>query len=368
MPTRTATTRTLFAFTAALLAATNLCAQTAYTAVDLTPNASGAASAVSGGVAAGYTGSVPAAFTGRATLWTGDGAIDLHPAFLAGAGARSAVQGSAADLQVGSGADVSTLNRLVALVWRNSAASAAQLPTPFANAGAQATATDGVQIVGSATPYIRDGTTLGPARALVWDAASGAVTDLGEGTPFDVRAGQQVGIVFRNLATAVVWQSTRNYTQLHPRNAVVSYANGTDGVRQVGYAGFDLRVREEATRGNKEKRFNFAHVWTGTAASALNIHPSTSSADGALLEHSYAQKVRGPWIVGHATTKATATTPARFRALVWNANYEATDLNAFLPPEFIHAQAVAIDEAGNIAGVMWKADGTRHAVAWLPNF
>lgn len=357
----------LLAFTAALLAATQLCAQTTYTAVDLTPNASGAATAASGGRAAGYTGTIPAAFTGRATLWTGDGATDLHPASLGGAGARSAVLGYSGDLQVGSGADVSTLNRIVPLAWRNTAASATQLPIPFVNAGGQANATDGVQIGGYGNPLLRDGTTIGAAHALVWDAASGAVTDLGEGNVFDVRGGMQVGIVPRNLASAVFWRGTRNSTLLHPRDAVVSYANGTDGVRQVGYAGFDIRVRAEANKGNKYRRYNFAHVWTGSAASALNIHPATSSADGTALENSYAQKVAGPWIVGHATTLPSLTTPAHFRALVWNADLVATDLNAFLPEGFIHAQATSVDETGAIAGVMWKADGTRHAVLWLPN-
>jgi hypothetical protein len=97
---------------------------------------------------------------------------------------------------------------------------------------------------------------------------------------------------------AAFWRSSIKATLLHPKTAALSVANGTDGVRQVGYAGFDIRVRQEAAKGNKTRRFNFAHVWTGTAASAVNIHPSLSSADGAPLESSCAMKVKRSYVVG----------------------------------------------------------------------
>ena len=351
----------------AALGVHQLDAQVSYTAVDLTPTASGSALTASGGQAAGFTGSVPNAFTGRATLWTGDGPIDLHPAFLDGAGARSQVNGFAGNLQVGIGAGTSTGNRNVPIAWSDSADSATLLSIPFVNAGGQANATDGTQIVGYGIPLARDGTTIGAAHGLIWNVATGAVTDLGEANVLDVAGGVQAGAVSKGVSNAVLWRGTKNYTLLHPKNAVVSVANGTDGVRQVGYAGFDIRVRVEAANGNKDRRFNYAHVWTGTAASALNIHPYASNADGKLLDHSYALKVKGQYIVGYANVSTGTTTIGLARAIVWDSNYQATDLQAFVPAGFVSSVAYGVDESGNIAGVMTKADGTRHAVLWIPN-
>ncbi len=354
-------------FIAAGLLATTALAQTSYTAIDLTPTASGSALAASGGQAAGYMVNSLNAPAVRATIWSGDGAIDLHPAFLSGAGARSQVNGFAGNLQVGTGAGTSTGNRNVPIAWSDSAASATLLSIPFVNAGGQANATDGLQIVGHGIPLARDGTTLGAAHALIWNVATGAVTDLGEGSVQDVAGGVQAGSVSKGVSNAVLWRGTKSYTLLHPKNAVLSVASGTDGVRQVGYAGFDIRVRAEAANGNKDRRFNYAHVWTGSAASALNIHPYSSNADGKILDHSYAMKVKGQYIVGYANASTGTTTIGLARAIVWDSNYQATDLQAFVPAGFVSSVAYGVDESGNISGVMTKADGTRHAVLWIPN-
>jgi hypothetical protein len=78
-------------------------------------------------------------------------------------------------------------------------------------------------------------------------------------------------------------------------------------------------------------------------------------------------KVNGPWIVGFANDPSKIYTPGYNRGIVWDASFQATDLNAFLPEGFIGSQALGVDADGNIAGVMSKADGTRHAVLWIPN-
>ncbi len=337
-----------------------------YTVIDLTPNGSGAASAASAGQVGGYISSLANAFVGRATLWTADGAIDLHPDALIGLG-RSTVAGMAGNLQVGSAAGPATGNRNVPMAWHSDAASATVLPIPFVNAGGQANATDGIQIVGSAIGYDRDGTTLSSPHALIWDVATGDAVDIGTDVNLlGVSGGVQVGVVTKT-ATAALWRGTKSATSLHPKNAVVSSANATDGLRQVGYAGFNIRVRVEAVKGQKDKRFNYAHVWTGTAASALNIHPYASSADGAALESSYALSVAGSYVAGYATLSTGTTTIGRPRALVWDANYQATDLQAFVPAGFISSVAYAVDAGGNVAGVMTAADGTRHAAVWVLN-
>lgn len=353
-------------------------AQTSYTLYDLTPaDGNGSAKALSGGVAAGQTAATIFSTLTRAALWDETGRVDLHPAGLLDTGAatasRSSVEGIAGDLQVGWGAGAATGSRLVPLAWRGSADSATVLAVPFGNSGAQATATDGRQIVGYGNSLTTDGAVGGPSRGILWDALTGLATDLGDGGKgamvYGVGGGQQVGYVNKGSVSAGLWSGTsRSLVVLHPRGAVVSVASGTDGARQVGYAGYDVRVRQEAAKGNKYARFNYAMVWTGSAASALNIHPYPINANPAIvLSHSYALAVNGGRIVGYAGDQSKFGTPAYSHAIVWDANYESVDLNAFLPAGFVGAQALAVDADGNIAGFMAKADGTRHAVLWVPD-
>lgn len=361
----------------AALATTAVQAQT-FTAIDLTPAAgNGVATDITAGVVAGYTApGIYSSFT-RATLWDGIAVTDLHPASLDdqlnGLTGRSAVLGGSATLQVGWGAGPTTSNRAVPMRWSGSAASATTLTIPFTTFGGQATATDGRQIVGYATALNRDGTAQGPSHALLWDAASGAPVDLGDGgngaMAYGVGGGQQAGYVIKSMANAALWRGTsKSLVVLHPNGAVLSVANATDGTRQVGYAGYDVRVRQEAVKGNKNQRFNYAFVWTGTAASAMNIHPNPmNNLPGVLLSHSFALNLNGRWTVGYAGDQSKFGTPAYSHAIVWDASYQAIDLNAFLPAGFVGAQALSVDADGTVSGFMSKADGTRHAVVWVLN-
>jgi hypothetical protein len=235
---------------------------------------------------------------------------------------------------------------------------------PFPNAYAQAGATDGTQIAGHAVPYNRDGTTTGAARALLWNVATGAVVDLGDGgrgaQVLGVGGGKQAGYVTKGSLNAALWSGTaKSLVNLHPRTAERSSANATDGVRQVGYAGYDVRIRGEVAHGNHSAIYSYATVWSGTVGSEVNIHPSG-------FQQSIATGVSGDTIAGFAMDPARIGTPAYYHAIVWDAANSPMDLNPTLPAGFIGAQALAVDVFGNVAGVMTKADGTRHAVLWLP--
>lgn len=338
-----------------------------YTAVELAPGAlASSATTISSGNAAGFA--TEAAYTGstHAALWNGTAMVDLHPAFLADATnqvkGRSTVQGSAQNVQVGWGIGPGSNNRNVPLAWYGNAESATALTIPFANAGGQALATDGSQIVGYGIPLVKDGTATGPARALLWDATSGVASDLGANAQLlGVSGGQQVGYVLKSLQNAALWNGSANsMVSLHPKNAVVSVAYGTDGFTQVGYSGFDVRVRAEANKGNKDKRFNYAYVWNGSASSAVNIH-----AGG--FTHTYATAIKGQWIAGYGADETRLGTPAYYHAIVWDAAYQATDLNAALPAPYVGSQALAVDELGNVAGYAMTATGYRQAVVWMRN-
>ncbi|WP_374087263.1 hypothetical protein [Methylomicrobium lacus] len=374
MQTRIGTVRhaspMILLLTAVVLAtATGAVQAQTYTSIDLTPNSPlSTANGISTGGAAGYSADTASFGAIRATFWEDANQIDLHPAFLddpvKAVKGRSSVQGSADALQVGWGAGPGTNNRSVPLVWTGTAASATTLPLPFDNAGGQALATDDSQIVGYGTPLIKDGTAFGPPHAVVWDAMTQAAIDLGDAgngaQAIGVGGGLQVGYVIKGTANAALWSgSAKSLLVLHPKDAAASVAYGTDGVLQVGYSGYDIRVRSEAPKGNKDKRFNFATVWSGTAASALVIHPYP-------FTHSYAAAVNGPWIAGYAGDDSKRSTPAYYHAIVWDStNYQPTDLNTYLPAAFVGSQAFSVDAQGNVAGVALTADGQRHAVVWM---
>ena len=361
----------------ALMAGT-AAAQT-YTVTDLTPSAGNAtATGLIPGLAGGYSSPAINGSSARALAWDSAGEVDLHPSALVddpvtGLAGRSYIHDVAAGIQVGAGIGIPTGNRQMPVVWRNAADSAALLPIPFVNAGGVAYATDGAQIVGYATGMNRDGTTLGTSHAVVWDAATLTGTDLGDGgsgaIAYDVRGGMQAGMVIKGSASAAVWRGTaRSLVVLTPKNSVLSVASATDGVRQAGYAGYDIRVRVEAAKGNKDQRFNYATVWTGTPESALNIHPYPANMmPNVNFTNSYALAMNGRWVVGYAGDQNKFSTPAYSHAIVWDADYSSIDLNAFLPAGFVGAQATGVDENGNICGYMSKADGTRHAVVWTRN-
>jgi hypothetical protein len=357
---------TLVAFGA--LATQHAQAQT-YTAVELAPGSTvSLANTIASGVAGGssvYAVS-PVAQRAHATLWNSSTQTDLHPAFLDnavnGTYGSSIVLGATDSLQVGWGYGPTMSNRYTPLAWNGTADTARILAIPFTNAGGQALATDGNQIVGYGTGLNKDGTTFGPTHALVWDAATEQPVDLGTGSngaqALGVGGGQQVGYIIKTTQNAALWTgSAKSLVVLHPQNAQASALSGTDGVFQVGYSNYSIRVRAEAAKGNKDKTFAYATVWAGTAASAVTIHPYP-------FTHSYAKAINGPWIVGYATEILSATTPGVNHAIAWDSAYQATDLNAFLPAKFVSAQALSVDDQGNVAGMAFTADGVRHAVIW----
>lgn len=347
-----------------------------YVLIDLTPDAGNAvATDFSGGVAAGYASLGVFGTAYRASLWDGIDTIDLHPSALVddaltGSVGRSSILGGSAGLQVGWVAGTPTGGRAVPALWRGTVESAMLLTIPFVNFGGQANATDGAQVVGYATGQDRDGTTFGPSQAVLWDAATGVGVGLGDGgnpsIAYGVGGGAQVGLVNKGTVSAALWRgSAKSLVNLHPKNAVVSVANATDGVRQAGYAGYDVRVRVEAAKGNKDKRFNYAMLWSGSAASAVNLHPFPVNAMPEVsLTQSYALGMNGSWIVGYATDANKSGSPAAAHAIIWDSQFQSLDLNAFLPGGFVGAQAVSVDEQGNVSGFMSKIDGTRHAVLW----
>jgi hypothetical protein len=323
-------------------------AQANYVVIDLT--------ATSGGVAGEAS---------NATWWTGIAPIDLHPTWLLGAAeSKSAVQGFAGNLQVGWGMGLNTRMQSAPIVWHGTARSAAFLAVPFTSYGAQALATDGVQIVGFAKA--RNGRNGGLDHALIWNAINGTVVDLGSGEngaqALCVARGQQAGFTIRTSEpVATIWAgSAATRIILHPAHgAITSQILSTTGLRQVGFCGFDVQTADEVTHQRTSKRINKAYVWDATVGSARSIHPSR-------FTQSFATGINGSSIVGCAYDGDKPDNVATWHAILWNSKLEAIDLNAFLPDGLTGAMANSVDAKGNITGSIFTEDGTKHTALWIP--
>jgi hypothetical protein len=279
---------------------------------------------------------------------------------------RSVLMGQESGLQVGAGYGVSTNNRATPLLWSGSAASVTALMVPFDNYGAQANAIGAGQIVGQGTTVTnkRDVVAPGPLHALLWDAASGAVTDLHPGgngsVAFGVGGGKQVGYELKGEASAVLWSgSASSMVSLHPaRGFDASVASATDGVSQVGYGGVDVQIYVE--KRGRRVRFNYALLWTGTAASFQTL-------DSSSFRDTYATGVAGTTICGNGAIGTPTGTITSRHALAWTgAEHTLTDLHAALPAGFASSLATGVDAQGNISGTATTATGVRHAIVWVP--
>ena len=330
-----------------------------YAVVDLGPTSW--AYAASGERAFGFTGSGASI---RATMWDSTGAqTDVHPSFLDGATPGfSMIRGAGGTYWVGYGSGQPTGGRPMPILWENGVARL--LPVGFASINGTANATDGTQVVGYAyaSELVRDVATFGDAHAVLWTPSTGEFVDLYRGNPTyanGVGGGKQVGYELRgNRYEAQLWSGTaRSAINLHPRNFDVSMANATDGVRQVGQVGVDTPYPGEHKRGRKV-RFNYAFVWNGTAESGQML--------GSFYAESYALGVAGDTIAGYCVRNDIWGRDLDQVATAWVGPLnELVDLGTFLPTGSSHSRATAVDAAGNVTGSALYPDGQVHGVLWV---
>jgi hypothetical protein len=312
-------------------------AQTRYKAVDMTtPGSTGSE------ILGIWSGQSVGDESGKARFWPTPGArpVSLRPAGSVGSFANAINLGrevGAAFVRAGGPL------REHAFVWTGTAASATDLNAPGFDVS-EATGIGGNEVSG----WARGPATLTHSHAILWDLRAGTVTDLHPaGIFFDsvataTFAGQQVGFANRSFIKihAFLWQGTAaSAVDLNPLGTGDnSRINGTDGVQQVG----SVIAR--------------AYLWTGSAASAV---PLGSDKCG-----SFATAVRGGKQVG---AEAAAPSCNFFHATVWSGTpASAIDLHTFLPAGFMESFANAIDARGNIGGSATDAAGTRHAILWQP--
>jgi uncharacterized membrane protein len=100
-----------------------------------------------------------------------------------------------------------------------------------------------------------------------------------------------------------------------------------------------------------------ATLWTGTAESAVDLHP------GGRFSYSFARDTNGRQQVGVGYASSEDVTP---HALLWNGDNHAIDLEQFLPAGTTSSYAFAIDEDGTVVGSYTLADGFDRPVKWVP--
>lgn len=112
------------------------------------------------------------------------------------------------------------------------------------------------------------------ARAEVWSVSSLHPSPASSSVAYSMFGGQQVGHrSFGGGSTlrATLWSGTADsWVDLHPVGYLYSWAYGTDGEKQVGFA----YAGEER-----------ASLWSGTADSWVNLHPSWARSSAATAVH-----------------------------------------------------------------------------------
>jgi hypothetical protein len=146
---------------------------------------------------------------------------------------------------------------------------------------------------------------------------------------------------------ALLWSGTAaSAVNLHPAGYDASAAYGVSGAYQVG-DGFS------PTSGG----FSHALLWNGSAASAVDLHPAGFDSSGAAA-------VSGAYQVG----SGILTSSGARHALVWNGTAaSAVDLHPLLSSigSYLGSHGYGIAEDGSIVGFAY--DGNReYAVLWSP--
>jgi len=340
---QTNTTRSCFAGLATLLLFSLPMLAQQYNSNDVTPPNS-------------LTGKLNAAATGKqvgvdgnnhAILENGNAAnaIDLHPA-----GYYSSMAISTDDVdQCGS---ASYFGNSHAVKWSGSAASFVDLHSSSGYTWTTCLGTSGGQQVGFGENPIY---TVTIQHAILW--INGVATTIHPATlPFNfskalgIRNGQQVGYVsnasypygetlsYHPLSHAVLWTgSAASAVDLNPVGYTASEALATNGTQQGGWAYNSLPVQSQ-----------HAALWSGTPDSFIDMNPAGYS-DSRITALTATQQVGDGWAGPMGAAGSVR------HALVWSGTPgSVVDLNQYLPAGYIHAVATGIDANGNVVGYAYN--------------
>jgi hypothetical protein len=174
----------------------------------------------------------------------------------------------------------------------------------------------------------------------------GITQALPSGTSPGAAGGQLVGLgraTSNDSLRALLWTSSGQPIDLTPTqlpNVAGAYAAATDGVRQVG-----------ATEGDNGR----ALLWSGTAASVVQLHPTNLSG----FLNSFATGIAGARQVGYGEK---ANTNNNYHALLWLGTAgSAVDLN---PSGYAGSQAFNTDGTRHVGQARGIPFGEERAILW----
>jgi hypothetical protein len=315
-----------------------------YYANDITPpgSNSGKLSGAANGKQVGGSGN------GHAVLLTGNAlsSVDLNPA-----GYITSTASSTDGVQQCGWAYSSLGGGNHSMVWSGSASSYVDLHALFT--WTYCTGVQGGQQVGYGERPVY---TVFYQHAMLWNGSAGTAVDLqpATGYPYSkamgVAYGQQVGytstsaypggdtIGYQPGSHAMMWTgSAASAVDLHPAGYDGSQALATNGVQQGGWGYIVLGTTHQ-----------HAMLWSGTAASAVDLHPAAYS-DSRITALTLTQQVGDGWI-------GPMGQPGSVRhALVWSGSASSVvDLNQYLPAGYTHAVATGVDSNGNVVGYAYN--------------
>ena len=169
-----------------------------------------------------------------------------------------------------------------------------------------------------------------------------------------IRNGQQVGYAssvpypygetfsYHPGSHAMLWTgSAASFVDVNPAGYLASEALATNGTRQGGWAYNSLPVQSQ-----------HAALWSGTADTFVDLNPAGYN-DSRITALTGTQQVGDGWA-------GPMGAPGSVRhALVWSGTpANVVDLNQYLPAGYTHAVATGIDAAGNVVGYAYNTPAT----------
>jgi len=288
----------------------------------------------------------------HAVWWTPGGTpIDLQPSNISGL-IESFGVGVDGNQQVGAAGGPATgfssiyAYQAHAMLWNGTSTAVDLQPTKLNGfVGSQANGTNGTQQVGIAW---LDGVRF---HAMLWNGTADSAVDLNpsgqvESDAYATDGTNQVGYAGQH---AMLWSGTAaSAVDLQPTNPNLSYI-----ARSFAYA---VSGGQEVGSGTLINTPSDVHalLWTGTAASAVDLNPAGYSS-------SIAYGTNGRQQVGFASAPAMDT-----HALLWSGTAgSAIDLQSLLSSNLSDSRAFSIDDAGDAFGLATDTSGTYHAIEWL---
>jgi hypothetical protein len=323
-----------------------------------------------GGQLAGYESSTSDGNQFHGLLWSSTGVSTvMTPTNLTGY-SSSQIFSAGGNQQAGWGGGTATgytsTNDLYhAMIWNGSANTAVDLhPTLLTGfTSSVATATDGTRQAGYALTGSNN-----VYHAMAWSGTADSAVDLNptqfanydQSVAFGVSGNQQVGYMtapdhFQLPQQAVLWNGTAasavslDPVQLESQSSNAargSVAYGIGGGKEVGFAA--------VISGQVH-----AILWSGTAASAVDLNPAGSS-------NSEAFATNGVWQVGYTGIPTGSQPPYLPNAMVWKGTADsAVNLQSLLPSNFGLSTAYDVNSAGDVFGMAEDTSGYFHAIEWV---